>query len=62
MTLRIDPQVRGDHVHLAASLQQKQAAVEDALERGDYVRAGAARADLMIFAVLYCENVEEAQI
>lgn len=57
MTLRIDPQVRGDHVHLAASLQRRQAAVEDALERGDYVRAGAARADLMIFGILSCVEV-----
>jgi hypothetical protein len=57
MTLRIDPQVRGDHVHLAASLQQKQEAVRAALDREDYVRAGAARIDLGIFVVLYCEEV-----
>lgn len=57
MTLRIDPQVRGDHVHLAASLQRRRAAVEDALERGDYVRAGAARISLGIFTALFCEEV-----
>lgn len=54
MTLRIDPRVRGDHVHLAASLQRRRAAVEEARDEGNAVREHVARTDLMIFETLFC--------
>jgi len=57
MTLRIDPTVRGDHAALAASLRQKQEAVEEAERAENYVRAGAARIGLGIFVALFCEEV-----
>lgn len=57
MTLRIDPAVLDDHARLAASLQKKQAAVEEAERAENYVRAGAARVDLMIFEILFCVEV-----
>jgi hypothetical protein len=55
--LRIDPTALDDHARLAASLQRRQAAVEEAQSKGDAIQEHVARENLMIFSVLFCEEV-----
>jgi hypothetical protein len=57
MTLRIDPTVLDDHARLADDLLEKQAAVEEAERRGDRRALADARASLLYFSVLFCEEV-----
>lgn len=53
---RIDPTVLGDLAELEASHRRKIRAVEAAEATGNLVRAHAARTDLMLFEVLFCEQ------
>jgi hypothetical protein len=55
--LRIDPTVLDDHARLAASLQWHQRDVAEAERRGDRRALADARASLLYFSVLFCEEV-----
>jgi len=57
MTLRIDPAVQDDHVRLAASLRRHQEDVVEAERRGDRRALADARASLLYFSGLFCEEV-----
>jgi len=57
MTLRIDPRVLDDHDRLAASLRRHQEDVVEAERRGDRRALADARASLLYFSVLFCEEV-----
>lgn len=57
MTLRIDPAVQDDHVRLTASLQRHQRDVAEAERSGNRIALADARASLLCFTVLFCEEV-----